>query len=100
MLGIFVLFLVVSLGLFVDDLIKKQDSTVSDTKIEQFQYSCNCVLNLIIAVSLLVIIRYFFEMARQQPHLKSLVYLKCALATLCGTFFLRSLLMLILIVEI
>jgi hypothetical protein len=36
MLGIFVLFLVVSLGLFVDDLIKKQDSTVSDTKIEQF----------------------------------------------------------------
>jgi hypothetical protein len=28
------------------------------------------------------------------------VYLKCALATLCGTFFLRSLLMLILIVEI
>lgn len=63
MLTLFGFFLAVSLFLFAWDLVKKTKSAnSSETRIEEFQYSCNVVLNLIIAVSLLVFIRYFFEM--------------------------------------
>ena len=64
------------------------------------------MLNAIIAVSLLVFVRYFFEMLKQKMddlgvgHQETYASLKCALCTLCATFFLRFLLMLILVCEI
>ena len=64
------------------------------------------MLNAIIAVSLLVFVRYFFEMLKQKMdelgvgYSKAYSSLKCALCTLCATFFLRFLLMLILVCEI
>lgn len=103
MLAIFSFFLALSIFLFGWDLFKKTKSSSSsaESRIEEFQYSCNVILNLIIAVSLLVFVRYFFEMVRK--HFKNHIrfdHLKCALSTLCATFFLRSVLMLVLIFEI
>lgn len=101
MLAVFSFFLVLSIFLFGWDLFKKSSSQSADTRIEEFQYSCNVILNLIIAVSLLVFVRYFFDMVRK--HFKNHLpfqQLKCALSTLCATFFFRSVLMLVLIFEI
>ena len=110
MLAFFLFFLLTSMFLFVWDLIKKcnpnNENQPATTKIELFQYSCNVVLNAIIAVSLLVFIRFFFYMLKQkmddlgQGHIKAYASLKCALSTLCGTFFLRCILMLVLVCEI
>jgi len=102
MLAVFCFFLLLSISLFVWDLTKKSHDENSQQyeTIELFQYSCNMVLNLIIAVCLLICIRNFFTLLSERfgGHVTQyLTSLKCALCTLCVTFFLRSFLMLVLV---
>ena len=52
MFVIFGIFLLMGLGLFLSDLIEKTVSKVNPIKQQEFMYSCNFILNAIIAVFL------------------------------------------------
>lgn len=66
MLGIFCFFLVLSVSLFIWDLTQKSHDQAQRDAIELFQYSCNVVLNLIIAICLLICTRNFFVLLKER----------------------------------